>query len=106
MNIMSTRATYPVVVSHPWENIAGSSEIVDDKRLYACLRGCIGLDPAAYAEVVKALGSLVEFAHAALSDTIHDDNLRYFEKKAYAALDKAEYFRYGDRAAEIEVKEG
>ena len=77
----------------------------DYDRALACVNGCAGLDPTAYRAVVDALGSLVEFAHAALSDTIHDNNLRYFEKKAYTALDKAENYRHGDRAAEIEVKE-
>jgi hypothetical protein len=58
---------------------------------------------AAAPDLLAALSSLVEFAHAALSDTIHDDNLRYFERLAYTALDKAVAYRYGDRAAEIEV---
>lgn len=88
----------------PSGNIVGRSVMLpldDYDRALDCVNGCAGLDPAAYADVVRALGSLVEFAHAALSDTIHDDNLRYFEKKAYAALDRAEHYRYGNRAAEI-----
>lgn len=73
----------------------------DYDRALDCVNGCASLDPAAYADVVRALGSLVEFAHAALDGTVHDDNLRYYEQMAYAALDKAEYYRWGHRAAEI-----
>jgi hypothetical protein len=73
----------------------------DYDRALACVNGCAGLDPAAYAAVVKALGSVLEFCHAALDGTVHDDNLRYYERMAYAALDQAEYYRLGHRAEEI-----
>jgi hypothetical protein len=70
-------------------------------RIVACVNGCAGLDPAAYADVVRALGSVIEFCHAALDGTCHDDNLRYYERMAYAALDRADGYKHGDRTKEI-----
>jgi len=70
-------------------------------HIVACVNGCTDLDPAAYADVVKALGSVIEFCHAALDGTVHDDNLRYYERMAYAALDRADGYKHGDRAKEI-----
>lgn len=123
---MSKPVTTPTPT--PWFNVAGTSLIVnrdpqfpheiiaqatgqrgDAKgrqranatHIVACVNGCAGLDPAAYKAVFQALGSVIEFCHAALEGTCHDDNLRYYERMAYAALDRADGYKHGDRAQEI-----
>lgn len=44
---------------------------------------------AAAPDLYNALGSLLQFAEAALSGTIHDDNLQHYAQIARAAIAKA-----------------
>lgn len=91
----------------PWQHVSGidthqvkrdrqgrmlgpvTMDLVDYDHACACVNGCAGLNPDGYHAVVTALASLVEFAHAALADTIHADTLAYYEQLAHAALDHA-----------------
>lgn len=59
-------------------------------RMVVCVNACTGLaHPEVLPGLLDAFTSLLEFAHAALTDTVHADTLEYYETQAralYASL--------------------